>query len=115
VDWDGIYTRRLAARCRQAAGDLGLEVQAPFELQINGSTIVFVAYFPHFVSPRGVLIALSSCWGAVHEAAGAAGYACVGLNPDHLSVYSLDQWRNIITQWGWHGAPGACPLPGVDS
>lgn len=111
MDWDGIYTRRLAARCRQAAGDLGLEVQAPFELEAQGKTLLFVAHFPCFISPQGVLVALSSQWDVVHEAAAAAGYACVGLNPDHFSAYSLDQWRNIIGQWEWCGAPAADHLP----
>ncbi len=109
MDWDGIYTRRLAARCRQAAGDLGLEVQAPFELPTEGHALLFVAHFPHFVSPQGVVVTLSSQWDAMHEAAAAAGYPCVGLNPDRFSVYSLDQWRSIIGQWEWCGAPEACP------
>jgi hypothetical protein len=110
MDWDGIYTRRLAARCRQAAGDLDLLVQAPFELEVGDRTILFVAHFPQFMSLQGVLVALSSQWEAVHEVAATAGFACVGLNPDQFSSYSLDQWRAIIGQWEWRGAPEACPL-----
>jgi hypothetical protein len=110
MDWDGIYIRRLAARCRQAAQDLGLEVQAPFELSTEGKSLLFVAHFPHFVSQQGVVVTLSSQWDAMHESAAAAGYACVGLNPDHLSIYSLDQWRSIIGQWEWCGASLASPL-----
>lgn len=110
MDWDGIYTRRLAARCRQVADDLGIEVQAPFELDIGGTKLLFAAHFPHFVSGQGVLIALSSQWNVVHEVAATAGYACVGLNPDHFSIYSLDQWRSVLEQWEWCGEPGACPL-----
>jgi len=103
MDWNAIYTKRLAARCQQAASDLGLEVQAPFQLEHDGDITPFVAYFPNFGGPKGLLVTLATQWSALDDIAAKAGFASVGLYPEQFSTYSRDQWVRIIKEWGWHG------------
>jgi hypothetical protein len=99
VDWNRIYTKRLSARCLQAARDLGLAVHSPFELEAEGRKIEFVALFPAFGGSKGTLVTLSSQWDDFHELAGRAGYTCVGLYPEQFALYDRGQWEGIISQW----------------
>jgi hypothetical protein len=104
MDWDKIYTKRLAARCKQAASDFGLEVQAPFELEGDGGSAQFVAHFPCFGSTRGTLVTLASQWSKLQELAIREGYACVGLYPEQFASYEREQWLRTFQQWEWCGA-----------
>lgn len=97
-----------------AAADLGIRVEAPFELRTDdGRVATCAAWLPDFGGPRGTVLASRFAPDWAPEAAAAAGYYTSGLNPAHYEPYDRARYVAALTDWGWYGdaeaRPSWCP------
>jgi len=79
---------------------LGIEVIAPFELEVASLQLRFTALLPQFGAPRGMIVDSDSdaLWSHRKELIAAGyGYSCVeGSGPADFNVE-----REMLTDWGW--------------
>lgn len=109
---DAVLDQQLIGAWRVAAEDLGIEVVAPFVLQVNGGELRCVALLKSFGHTNGMLVRRGGVaeWHEARELLDQAvdlGYAFTHLDwgPDY------DRWSFIdaLNDWGWHGDPDAVP------
>ena len=99
------HSSALAAAWVRAAGDLGVEVVAPYQLE---GGFEFVALVRHFGGPNGMLILGS--WDKEHAAAAERsgfGYSC--MDSPFYQTYRRELFVEALTDWGWTGEPAAKP------
>ena len=100
IDWNKVYATRIGACCSKAAADCNLSVEVPFVLHHgNSEQETFIAHFPAIGPEKGILLCLASEWDRLQEVAGALGYMCVGLYPEHYNRYDREQWEKNIKEW----------------
>jgi len=80
---------------------LGVEVVAPFELEVGSLRVHFTALLPQFGAPRGMIVDsdMDSLW-AHRKTLDEAGYgfSCVeGSGPADFDVE-----REMLSDWGWN-------------
>lgn len=103
---------RLPTVWKEAAGDLGLKIVTPFELDLpSGARIRVPLMVRHFGAREGMLVlsdySLVSAW---IDEIGQAGYGFSTLSePRTDEVYSREEYIEVLMDWGWTGAEGERP------
>jgi hypothetical protein len=88
----------LVVAWRQAAGDLGVEVSAPYSTHGHH----FVALVEGFGSPRGTVIDWLGSGNTTAALAG-DGYYVSCINPEAYQVYERAVFAATLDDWGWRG------------
>ena len=102
-----VNTELIARAWKRAAEDLGIEVIAPYLVELpDGGTKQFVALVRRFGSATGMLIDVISPTerDTFHKDYAIAEKANCGfseLNPDVYSVYDRDVFIEALLDWGW--------------
>jgi len=89
---------------RKAATDLGLQVQAPFELSdVDGSSVQFIAMVKGFGSPRGAVVCSFTDWQSTRGLIQQHGYFASGLNLARYAQYERSLFVQTLRDWEWKG------------
>jgi hypothetical protein len=99
--------------CLAASVELGVRIVAPFHLaDVDGSAVEFIAHFPEFGSPKGMVVCHFRDWPAKQVVATRHGLYCSGLHPDSYSRYDRATFVDGFEEWAWQGSaanrPGWC-------
>jgi hypothetical protein len=107
--------KAVSAAWQKAGQDLGIRIEAPFQLpDESGKICHFAAYVPDFGSPKGILVLVikppdfkddeqaKAC--AEHH-----GYWVSSLNADAYSSYNRDEFINMLDDWQYFGSPQESP------
>jgi hypothetical protein len=90
--------------CLTAAAELGVRVVAPFRLlEGGGEAVEFIAHFPDFGGPKGMLVCHFKDWPAKQLVAKLYGFYCSGLHPDSYSRYDRETFVDGFKEWAWTG------------
>ena len=100
------------AKWREAALDLGLEIEAPFSLVVgNGVRVEARLLLKSFGNHNGMFIVTDFL--TIQPFADeivAAGYGCSTLSePSERDRYDRDVWIELLRDWGWAGPEGLRP------
>lgn len=109
------YNSRLIQEWKKIAKDLGLEIIAPYKLEIKKNEFIVVDIFlKYFASEIGILIvsdySIIKKW---EEEIDNLGYAYSVLEPlDNIESYDREVMIEVLNEWGWDGPddkkPGWC-------
>lgn len=96
-----------------ASRELGVDVVAPFWLVTDaGERYSYVAYLPHFGSPRGILVAALPADlpsdPALERAAKSQGYIC-SFVADIYREFDRPLFVETLVDWGFFGAKDQRP------
>jgi hypothetical protein len=86
-----------------AEQDLAIEVVAPFDLIVDGQSYRFLAFLPHFGSPKGMVVAAGPSDDGLWTAAQKAGYYMSSVNVDVYSTYMREHFVDTLKDWGFYG------------
>lgn len=96
-------------RWKEFGRRLGIEVQAPVEIQLGSAKAHFTAFLPQFGAPSGMIV--DADWEAIepHKSALLAagyGFSCVSAgDPSHLDdPERMASAREMLADWGWSSA-----------
>lgn len=105
------YVRELSNLWIKAAAELGIEVVAPFELEVGDKHFVYPVLVRHFGGPNGALLIILGAADEEQllEAARSRGYYCSLGNAGTQIPYNAESFKDILNDWGWHGPPGCHP------
>jgi hypothetical protein len=88
---------------------LGIEIIAPFNLELSGVRVKFTALLPQFGAPAGMVV--DADWSNIdpHQSsllAAGYGFSCVGPgDPTDLDdPEQMAATREMLADWGWSGA-----------
>ena len=85
------------------AADLGVQIIAPYTVELGECHVTFAALFPQFGGPSGIVA--DPEWSVIKPyvallALAGFRYSCVD-----LSGSNHENMREMLTDWGWTGAP----------
>ncbi|MGC4068434.1 MAG: hypothetical protein QM784_28065 [Polyangiaceae bacterium] len=92
----------------EAAAELGIRVQAPYQHYFpDGTVLVAEAFVPDFGSPAGMLvIALEDAARVAALSGSGLAYSALGQSYD---AYDSTLFRETLDDWGWFGSPAIRP------
>jgi hypothetical protein len=102
---------RIANAWRNAANDLGIDVTAPFSIELEDhSECEFIALIKRFGTLKGTLICLPEEWDdfGYHYLAEDHGYYCSGVYAVY-EQYEKGVFIDTLNDWGWFGDESAIP------
>ena len=87
---------------KEASKELGIEIETPFFLQMDGRVIKYDLLIKNFGSKNGTLI-LTTNETNEYEIAEKLGFYYSALNPYHYSKYDKELFIDTLTDWGYFG------------
>jgi hypothetical protein len=102
---------RIAIAWRRAANDLGIDVVAPFSIELEDhSECEFIALIKGFGTLKGTLICSPEEWDDLGYCylAEDHGYYCSGVYAVY-EQYNKDHFIDTLNDWGWFGDESAVP------
>jgi hypothetical protein len=104
------------AAWRQAAGDLGFQLEAPYVLKYQDRSFMCIAYLPHFGGVNGMvvgaLVPLPSIGTQVdfRIAADKLNLYYSSINLESYSRYDKDKFIDTLSDWGYYGPAQQLPV-----
>jgi len=116
VNDDGVRDQKFIQTWRTAAKDLGIDVVAPFVLQVSGGELRFEALLKGFGSRRNGILYVRGrgVTGGykgtelLHEVYD-LGYGVIHVMGDKYADYDRSMFVDELNDWGWQGDPIAAP------
>jgi hypothetical protein len=93
---------------RQAARDLGLKIQIPLKLTVDGDEINCYLLIEEFGSKKGTVVFSIDEMDDINGP-GKAGFYCSALNPLTYGKYDRDHFVETLTDWGYYGDKNNVP------
>ena len=84
----------------QAKEELGVEVVAPYRIELDGTLVTAIAYLPDFGSEKGTLV-LEIEENKFANLAGSHGYFCSQLNPESYNHFNRRLYQKTLDDWQW--------------
>lgn len=104
----------MSASWLQAASQLKIEVQAPFELHSGIFVTHWVAHLPHFGGPKGMVVGLAEppqfqISDLHQQAAAEQGLFCSFINPRIYCSFDEERFVRTLSDWGFFGPQNRLP------
>ena len=96
----------------KAGTELGFELNAPFAIELDGESVVCVAFLPHFGGPKGMIVAVLERQAPIdqrivqYSRKQGLFYSFVGLN---YGNYERSRFIEALEDWGYYGQQDKCP------
>jgi hypothetical protein len=97
----------------KAGAELGFELTAPFAIELDGESVICVAFLPHFGGPNGMIVAVLDPQSSIdqriiqYSRKNGLFYSFVGLN---YGNYERSRFVEALEDWGYYGPQDKCPV-----
>ena len=96
----------------KAAEELGFVLTAPFSIEVDGGSVMRIAFLPHFGGPKGMIIAALDPQSSIDQRIvqfsrqNGLFYSFVSLN---YGNYERPKFIEALEDWGYYGPQDKCP------
>ena len=80
---------------------IGVTVVVPYEISLNGRSIIFSALIPHFGSQNGMVV--DPDWSVIQPHAHSLNAAGFGYSCMSIQKFTAEGLRHVLKDWGWSG------------
>jgi len=89
-------------KIERACAELGLEIIAPFDLEIDENlTIHFAALLPQLGGEKGMLVAAKYDEEKFQRIGPEYGYSCFDVH-NETGRYNVESFKETFSDWGWN-------------
>ena len=104
-------TKTLVSAWAEAASNLGLDIVAPFIVDLGAERITVDVLLRDFGARLGMIIVSDyEVIAPFAERLVGAGFGYSAMSVDSAELYTRDDFRDVLEDWGWSGAPEKRPI-----